>query len=77
MALVKKGPFFMAFMAIKFLLSLVITFMAFYDCVRTLSLQEADESNLHWNNESNYLIKLCQNSRNILINVIFVDTLHA
>ena len=33
MALVKKGPFFMA---IKFQLSLVITFMAFYDCVRTL-----------------------------------------
>ena len=38
MALVKKGPFFMAFyIAIKFELSLVITFMAFYDCVRTLN----------------------------------------
>ena len=34
MALVKKGPFFMA---IKFELSLVITFMAFYDCVQTLT----------------------------------------
>ena len=32
MALVKKGQFFMAFfMPIKFKLSLVITFMAFYD----------------------------------------------
>ena len=36
MALVKKGPFLWLFMAIKFELSLVITFMAFYDCVRTL-----------------------------------------
>ena len=33
MALVKKGPFFIA---IKFKLSLVFTFMAFYHCVRTL-----------------------------------------
>ena len=33
MALVKKGQFFIA---IKFEFSLVITFMAFYDCVRTL-----------------------------------------
>ena len=37
MALVKKGPFLWLFMAIKFYLSLVITFMAFYDCVRTLT----------------------------------------
>ena len=36
MALVKKGPFSWLFIAIKFKLSLVITFMAFYDCVRTL-----------------------------------------
>ena len=36
MALVKKGLFLWLFMAIKFELSVVITFMAFYDCVRTL-----------------------------------------
>ena len=36
MALVKKDPFLWLFMAIKFELSLVVTFMAFYDCVRTL-----------------------------------------
>ena len=34
----KKGPFLCLFMAIKIELSLVITFMAFYDCVRTLHL---------------------------------------
>ena len=39
MALVKKGPFLWLFLAIKFQLSLVITFMAFYDCVRTLYIK--------------------------------------
>ena len=37
LAFVKKGLFFMA---IKFEISLVITFMAFYDCVRTCCLDE-------------------------------------
>ena len=36
MALVKKVHFLWLFVAIKFELSLVITFMAFHDCVRTL-----------------------------------------
>ena len=40
MALVKNGPFLWLFMAIKFELSLVITFMAFYDCVRTLQITQ-------------------------------------
>ena len=44
----QKGPFLWLYMAIKFELLLVITFMAFYDCVGTL-LKINFPSELHAN----------------------------